>query len=913
MIQPKIIYTKCNQNTPLPAFSVTDYDDLGRIEAVFEYCTSETIDLENAKDPHELAGFLDDPNSIKREYFRTFYDKSPFLPQASDFWPENLQNRVACQAYYEEDPNPNSFDEPDAAYHYSYDIHGNVKTLLQQDTDMADYEWGEIITEYEYEIGSGNVLLVKYQEGKNDRMYHKYFYDADNRIIEVQTSNTQANKGLRTEAEYFYYPHGPLARVELGDKNRKVQGMDYIYTINGWIKAVNASTIDTTRDAGKDGKRKLPLGGVNPHRSIAADAFAYSLHYFENDYTPAVPNQGLIISFNGSGLQEAIKGSGLYNGNITAQVIALRKPEDNSPKIPLAGYAYQYDRLNRLKHMNSSVDFNGEADSGNSWNNIAINSYRSNYSYDANGNITRLDRFDIDSVLIDSLLYHYNTNNNGRIINNRLDYITQSVSTNPNLSDQNSNNYEYDEIGNLISDAIHEISNIEWNSFGKVKMVEFNSKLPLWFRYDSYGRRVMKYDQSLDRATFYTYDASGNVMGIYERKFDGQHDALYISQLPMYGSSRLGVINSNTKLSYIENNIIKVCDNLHDDDDLNIKYVYCNRQYELTNHLGNVMTTISDDRMGVADNSSFPSTVLYYLPKILTTTDYYPFGMQMPDRSYVATGTGYRFGFNGKENITEIIGWQDYGERLYNVVTGRPPNVDPITKEFPELSPYQFFSNNPIWFIDLNGLQGIPAQEKPDGTWTTAVDASWVQKQTIKPLPAYTSIGGSLIAIPEERGQISIAQPTPLRDFENWLDSPSSNFSEGISKVGLNIGYSFLNSPKKLFTGYSLAGTKQTPSQKMDAFVDFVPGLILGGITKSSQVMKTTNNGIDGFNDFIKKGGKEITYPGISKDLPTGMTWQKRAGNLYQQNKISQEGIKKGNIGLDIMQTGGQIEKEIKK
>jgi hypothetical protein len=51
----------------------------------------------------------------------------------------------------------------------------------------------------------------------------------------------------------------------------------------------------------------------------------------------------------------------------------------------------------------------------------------------------------------------------------------------------------------------------------------------------------------------------------------------------------------------------------------------------------------------------------------------------------------------------------------------------------------------------------------------------------------------------------------------------------------------------------------------------------------------------------------------IAKDLPTGMTWQKRAANLYQQNKISQDGIKKGNIGLDVMQTGGQIEKEIKK
>jgi hypothetical protein len=63
-----------------------------------------------------------------------------------------------------------------------------------------------------------------------------------------------------------------------------------------------------------------------------------------------------------------------------------------------------------------------------------------------------------------------------------------------------------------------------------------------------------------------TYDASGNIMGIYEVKPDmNSNRALFISDLPIYGSSRLGVIHSDTKLSYIDANnpgIPQICINI---------------------------------------------------------------------------------------------------------------------------------------------------------------------------------------------------------------------------------------------------------------------------------------------------------------------------------------------------------------
>ena len=69
----------------------------------------------------------------------------------------------------------------------------------------------------------------------------------------------------------------------------------------------------------------------------------------------------------------------------------------------------------------------------------------------------------------------------------------------------------------------------------------------------------------------------------------------------------------------------------------------------------------------------------------------------------------YRSGFNGKENIEEIDGWQDYGERMYNRLIGRFPTADPLIvykQQYPELSSYQFASNTPIQAIDLDGLEG---------------------------------------------------------------------------------------------------------------------------------------------------------------------------------------------------------------
>jgi RHS repeat-associated protein len=79
--------------------------------------------------------------------------------------------------------------------------------------------------------------------------------------------------------------------------------------------------------------------------------------------------------------------------------------------------------------------------------------------------------------------------------------------------------------------------------------------------------------------------------------------------------------------------------------------------------------------------------------------------MNMPGRTFAAQ-SGYRYGFNGKEKDLDAgEGIQDYGMRISDNRLGRFLSEDPITKKYPELTPYQFASNTPIQAIDLDGLE----------------------------------------------------------------------------------------------------------------------------------------------------------------------------------------------------------------
>src|SRR3982750_4585978 len=108
--------------------------------------------------------------------------------------------------------------------------------------------------------------------------------------------------------------------------------------------------------------------------------------------------------------------------------------------------------------------------------------------------------------------------------------------------------------------------------------------------------------------------------------------------------------------------------------------------------------------------------------------------MGMPDRKYSGR-SGYRYGFNGKENDNEVKGegnQQDYGMRIYDPRLGRFLSVDPISNRYPELTPYQFASNTPIWGIDWDG------EEVRVYTETNGLGHAFVTVKTGKDVIVYT-------------------------------------------------------------------------------------------------------------------------------------------------------------------------------
>ena len=125
-----------------------------------------------------------------------------------------------------------------------------------------------------------------------------------------------------------------------------------------------------------------------------------------------------------------------------------------------------------------------------------------------------------------------------------------------------------------------------------------------------------------------------------------------------------------------------------------------------SDHLGNVVTTISDQKIAVPNQSG---TGLTYEAVVTSATEYYPFGMAMVDRTYMTPS--YRYGFNGKELDQEGLGGggstYDYGFRIYNPQIARFLSVDPLSANYPWYTPYQYAGNMPIAFIDLDGLEEV--------------------------------------------------------------------------------------------------------------------------------------------------------------------------------------------------------------
>jgi RHS repeat-associated protein len=353
--------------------------------------------------------------------------------------------------------------------------------------------------------------------------------------------------------------------------------------------------------------------------------------------------------------------------------------------------------------MDAYSGFNG---STNQWTSLNIlQDYRERVSYDANGNIQTYQRnAQAANLAMDNLSYHYLPGSN------KLGHVDDAVAAGAHtadIDDQDVGNYTYDDIGNLITDQAEGINGIVWTVYGKIRSINKTDGTLIEYQYDPAGNRLSKAvtRNSVTEKTFYIRDGQGNVMGIYRDSasylnWDEQH---------LYGSSRLGIWAPGRGLPSASPNPASSGPGIYDE------IIYGSRYYELSNHLGNVLAVISDKKVGV--DAAADNVTDYYTAEVLSMQDYYPFGMGMPGRKFSAGS--YRYGFNGKEEDDEVKGdgnQQDYGMRIYDPRLGRFLSVDPLTRDFPELTPFQFGSCNPIQNIDLDGLEGSSGNGAPTNT-----------------------------------------------------------------------------------------------------------------------------------------------------------------------------------------------------
>ena len=309
---------------------------------------------------------------------------------------------------------------------------------------------------------------------------------------------------------------------------------------------------------------------------------------------------------------------------------------------------------------------------------VANNAYNETLTYDKNGNIITLLRnggSDVTAAPIDNLVYSYANNNNA----NQLMKVADSSNKTLGFVDSVANtvdDYSYDVNGNMTKDNNKNITLITYNHLNLPTKITFAATGNIVYLYNAAGQKVQKIVNETSKPVITT-----DYLGGY------QYDNAVLKFFP-------------TAEGYVES------------ISGSYKYVY---QYK--DHLGNVRLSY-DKTFAIKEESNF-----------------YPFGLKQEGYNTVKTGVENKYKYNGKELQDELgLNFYDYGARNYDPALGRWMNIDPLAEKMRRHSPYNYAFNNPVRFIDPDGMaptwivgtDGKKAtySQNKDGTLTWSKNAS---------------------------------------------------------------------------------------------------------------------------------------------------------------------------------------------
>ncbi len=131
-------------------------------------------------------------------------------------------------------------------------------------------------------------------------------------------------------------------------------------------------------------------------------------------------------------------------------------------------------------------------------------------------------------------------------------------------------------------------------------------------------------------------------------------------------------------------------------EDNTLQYVY-----NYTDHLGNVRLSYTKGSDGKA--------------QVVEESNYYPFGLKHSTYNTVVDpiAENYKYGYNRKEFEDDLgVNWYSYGFRNYDPSLGRWMNMDPVAENAVSWTGYRYGFNNPMFYIDPNGLFETKAEAR---------------------------------------------------------------------------------------------------------------------------------------------------------------------------------------------------------
>ncbi|MDL2144388.1 DUF6443 domain-containing protein [Flavobacterium tructae] len=280
-------------------------------------------------------------------------------------------------------------------------------------------------------------------------------------------------------------------------------------------------------------------------------------------------------------------------------------------------------------------------------NGAVNNAYNENLWYDKNGNITGLNRNGNSETaqLIDNLVYNYSNDNKS----NQLVRVTDSSLKNLGFTEGSNtgDDYSYDLNGNMISDTNKNITAITYNHLNLPTKVTFATTGNIVYIYNAAGQKLQKIVSETGKTAITT-----DYLGGY------QYDNSVLKFFP-------------TAEGYVE------------PSGSSFKYIF---QYK--DHLGNVRLSY-DQTLAIKEENN-----------------YYPFGLKQEGYNNVKTGVENKFKYNSKELQDELgLNMYDYGARNYDPAIGRWMNIDPLAEKSRRFNPYTYALDNPVFFIDPDGME----------------------------------------------------------------------------------------------------------------------------------------------------------------------------------------------------------------